>query len=108
MNQELLERFCELRKKLFDGIKLALEVDGYCKSYEGTFSIIFPNYFQERLESQWIDDSWCIGLDCYVLGPGRHYTWCGETFEEALEKAEKDILEWVKEEELYAEENKDW
>ena len=59
--------------------------------YEGEFSIVFPNYFGNI--------PWIIKLSCYVLGPARHYDWGGDSFEECLDKAEKDIDQWIKEEE---------
>lgn len=107
MNQELLERFLKLRQFTFNAIERALKRDGHHKSYEGSFLIAFPNYFQRNNDSEWVDSyRWGIELDCYVLGPNRHYNWYGKTFKEALEKAEKDLFEWVAEEDAWdAEEN---
>lgn len=80
----------KLRKRLFDAIELSLKEDGHCKSYEGAFSIVMPNYFN--------NNGWSIALDCYVIGPGRHYSWSGKDLEEAYNKAEKDIISWINEE----------
>jgi len=97
-NQELLERFYRLRQDTFNAIEGALKRDGHHKSYEGRFSIIFPNYFQQDDDAYWIDERWGIELSCYVLGPSRHYGWYGKTFAEALEKAEDDLYKWIAEE----------
>lgn len=89
-----LTNFGKLRVNLFTAIRECLEVDNYCKSYEGalTIEIHFPSYFQENGELLWN-----IHLSCYLIGPSRGYDWEGKTFEEALEKAEKDIYQWLKE-----------
>ena len=92
ITQTSLDRFYKLREKLFDEIKKILEEDGYCKSYEGAMAIGFPNYLQGRDESE---DKFSITLDCYVVGPSRHYQWFGKTFEESLSKAENEILSWI-------------
>lgn len=93
--QPELERFYALRQYVFDNIKQALAEDSHCKSYEGSMSIQFPDYFDGLLS-----DSWAITLDCYVFGPNRHYRWTGDTFLEALEKAEKEIKSWTHEQNL--------
>ena len=41
-------------------------------------------------------DFYLIRLHCYVLGPGRHYEWKGRTLKNALDKAEKDINQWIR------------
>lgn len=97
---EDLERFHALRARVFKEIKKALEEDGHCKHYEGAFQIHFPNYFEDRdyLDPQHYvtqeDGEWGISLDCYILGPRRHYLWRDKRFAGALEKAEADILSW--------------
>jgi hypothetical protein len=88
MNMLDMERFLQLRDELFVAIGHELSIDSHCKTYEGSMSIVWPCYFE---------DGFVIKLDCYVVGPSRHYDWSGETFEEALDKAEKDIREWIKE-----------
>lgn len=78
----------EIREKLMFYIGKALEEDGHCKHYEGSFSIGLPNYF---------DPNWTLGLDCYVIGPSRHYSWSGGTLAECVSSARKDIDEWCAE-----------
>lgn len=87
-----LSTLMNLRKKLFIYIEKALEDDPACKSYEGSFSVTYslPNYFEDA-RKEW----WNIHLDCYVIGPARHYDWCGETLEEAVKKAENEINSWI-------------
>lgn len=81
------ERFFDLRRKIFKAIDKV--DDGYHKSYEGAMDVrfIFNNYF----ESKNIDDLECVEIElhCYLLVNGRHITWTGKTFEEALTKAEE-------------------
>ena len=94
------ERFKALRKKVMDAVGWELtENDGYGKSYEGAFELIvvYPNYYEDYDATQG-PESYCIRLHCYVLGPSRHYDWFGKTFGEALSKAEKEILSWIKKE----------
>lgn len=92
------ERFQKLRKKVMDGIAEALREDNGCKSYEGAFEIIadFPTYFDDENATRGAE-GYTIKLHCYVLGPGRHYEWCGKTFAEAITKAEQDIDSWMQE-----------
>lgn len=89
-------RLMGLRLKLFDAIGRALAEDGHCKSYEGTFSIRCPNYF-EHIGKEVGDAFWAVGLDCYVVGPSRHYEWTGRTLTEAVSKAESDVMGWIEE-----------
>lgn len=83
-----LNRLVRLRGRLFAAIAVSLAEDGHCKSYEGRMEIVLPGYF---------DDQWGINLHCYVIGPSRHYEWRGKTLDEALDKAESDILAWCAE-----------
>jgi len=108
MNQELLGKFLKLRQFTFNAIERALKIDGHHKSYEGSFAIIrnFPNYFEDENDAYWVDHRWKIELDCYVLGPSRHYEWYGKTFTEALERAEKDLHKWIAEEDAWDNENR--
>lgn len=86
VTQENLEKLARLREKVFAKIKEILAEDGHCKSYEGTFGIVFPDYF---------GSDWKITFDCYLIGPARHCAWSGETFEVAFDKAENDIAYWL-------------
>lgn len=91
-----LDRFGALRADLFDEIRLRLALDGHCKSYEGTFSFVFPNYFDDR-ETERTREAWGIRLDCYVVGPSRHYDWWGVDFGHALQRCETDVRKWIAE-----------
>lgn len=94
---ECMERFLKLRKRLFTAIDEALKED--CgKSYEGSFTINieYPNYYEDE-NAEKPPAYIYILLDCYIIGPHRHYSWGGKTFDEALDKCEKDINEWLEE-----------
>lgn len=89
-----LEALMQLRKYLFDAIKVAVEEPGSVggKSYEGTFSIILPGYYEQEDRN-----CMCLHLDLYLIGPIRHYNWWGNTLLECIKQAQKDITTWVKE-----------
>lgn len=87
--ERFIKRIDALRKDLFDAIDYSLKMDGHHKNYEGRITLCWPPRFE---------DEYTITLDCYVIGPGRHYYWTGKTPDDALDKAEKDIREWIKEE----------
>ena len=94
------KRFIALRLRVMSEIRKELERDNCCKNYEGTFEIIvsYPNYFDREYDNKPDEpDFYIILLHCYVLGPGRHYSWEGSTLKNALDKAEKDINEWTRE-----------
>lgn len=90
------ERFRILRKKVMKAIYEQLVDDPGCKSYEGAFewTVCYPNYFEDETGDMGAT-SFVLTLHCYVLGPARHYDWYGKTMNEALDKAEKDIHEWI-------------
>lgn len=94
--------FLELRERLFKAIKENLEIDSYCKPYEGRFDITYslPNYFEEQDGEK---GQWGIHVACYLVGPSRGEDWYGETFGDALFKAEQDINEWLKDHEEWLE-----
>lgn len=93
-------RFVAMRASLFQAIAASLAEDGHCKSYEGAFEIHVPNFFEDKAAQAdygWMrDDAWGIELHCYLIGPNRHYRWSGESFEQALQKAEIDIAAWIR------------
>ena len=94
-----LAKFNALRGYVFEAIAHELEYDNCCKSYEGHMAIWFPHYFMENtFAPEQRGENWCIQLDCYVLGPSRHYDWCGATLGEAVDKAEKEIKRWAEKE----------
>lgn len=88
-------RFLRLRTDLFNEISAALEVDGHCKDYEGLLMVSYelPGYFYREDRHP----VWGISLDCYVIGPSRHYSWRGPTFADALVLASRDIRRWIRE-----------
>jgi len=91
-----LAKFNALRLYVFQEIARELELGGPGKSYEGRMAIWFPHYFMENtFAPEQKADNWCIQLNCYVLGPTRHYDWCGATLGEAVDKAEKEIKSWA-------------
>lgn len=89
-DDKAITRLMNLRQKLFQAIERELASDGHCKSYDGTFEIGFPGYFDN-------DTNYRVTLHCYIIGPGRHHHWHGTTLEEAITKAETDINEWIEE-----------
>jgi len=76
----------EFRELVFFGIRKALEVGLGHKSYEGTISVHFPSYF---------GGDYYIELDCYLLGPARHYSWRGKDLSEAIDKAAYNVNLWI-------------
>lgn len=95
------DKFLSLRQRVFNLIDIELREDSYCKSYEGAtdITISLPNYFAAETDIGRIE-LWQIELHCYLLINGRHITFEGSTFKEALDKYEN----WVTEKESeYAE-----
>lgn len=90
------ERLYRFRHKLFDLIENV--DDGYHKSYEGAMDVRFhyPNIFEDEPVEK--VDFVEIEVHCYLLINGRHITFEGKTFDDALDKAEA-WLERVTEEE---------
>lgn len=78
----------EFQQIVFDGIEKALRMEGHHKSYEGAIRVCLPSYF---------GGSYFVDLDCYVLGPSRHYEWPGKTLSEAVDKAMSEVKTWIKE-----------
>lgn len=91
-----MEEFLELRKWFFEQLDKILKSDVgfHHKSYEGTFRISFdfPCIFEEEKEPEVT-----IDLDCYVIGPNRHYTWYGETLSDSIALCRRDLEKWVNE-----------
>lgn len=84
------DKIIELRNLLFAEIKRCLAEDGHCKHYEGRVSLQWPGYF---------DDDYVVELDCYLIGPSRHYSWRGVSHDDALAKALADVRVWIAENE---------
>lgn len=95
--QEFFNKYSELRLMVNKAIGKYLEHDYGHKSYEGSWelNITFPDYFEDPTGTsgpEWVS----LKLHCYILGPNRHYTWEG-TWKQVIEKAKKDIQEWIDE-----------
>ena len=93
LNLKAIQKLESLRVELFGQIKANLMEDGYCKNTEGRFSILYPDYHEANNK----ESEWTVELYCYVVGPSRSYLWTGSTLIEAVNKAEKEIKEWIKE-----------
>lgn len=80
------ERFYKLRQRVFDLIKKV--DDGYHKSYEGAIDLTFG--FDNIYEADDVKDLSFIQIElhCYLLVNGRHISFDGKTFGEALNKFE--------------------
>lgn len=91
-----LRRFWELRAKVFNAIQAAVNQDVCCKNCEGTFewTAQYPDYFEDT-EASAVPNYYILRLYCYILGPHRHYEWSGTTPDECLDKAEKEISDWL-------------
>lgn len=78
-------------------IDKSLKEDGHCKSYEGAMRIgaRFPDFFDHKEELP----QWIIELDCYVVGPSRHYKWWDSSLSGVISKAEKEIRQWIQDDE---------
>ena len=85
--------FFALRQRVFSAVRNMRRKGEYGKVYEGAMriQIDFGDADDERFQR------FIIHLACSQIGPARHYDWEGQTFHEALKKAEKDIDEWIKE-----------
>lgn len=83
------QRFDKCRERLWKLLSNVDFSDG-CKSYEGaiTVELGYPHYFDSP-ENIPAYDYICIHLDCYVLGPCRHYDFKGCTFSDAIARFEK-------------------
>jgi len=84
----------DFRELVYAGVQQALAKDGHCKHYEGTveYTVVCPSYFER--------DAHCVHqleLDCYVLGPSRHYKWAGARVEELFARATADVQTWIAE-----------
>jgi len=86
-----IQRLEKLRQNVFKQIEK--DISG-AKSSEGRFSILVPDYWEEKENSK---SKWGLSLVLYVFGPGRDYMWTGITLMQAIIKAEKDINKWIEE-----------
>lgn len=93
MSAEAMELFEAVRGELFDAIRRSLASDGHCKSYEGALYIahVWPNYFEHSEPPHYR-----VHLDCYVIGPNRHYDWTAQTMLGAVAAFAADVRQWIK------------
>ncbi len=87
------EKLEELRSLVFEEIGRCLAEDGHCKSYEGAITVHYPCYFDEP-------DEYKLRLDCYLIGPARHYDWKGKSVEDCCQQAIADVKAWISEDQL--------
>lgn len=94
-NRRDWDRFYALRKELHSAINSVIETGEPGKSYEGEMAVTvqFPGVYDDRDEPEVR-----IHADVYLVGPHRHYDWTGRTFSEALDRAEKEIRGWLRDE----------
>lgn len=96
-----LARFARLVDTLDRYIRESLAEDGHCKPYEGSWRLNMPSYFERTTAPDtpwlWVRDGWSIELDCYLIGPHRHYEWNAPTLSEALAMAEAEVTRWIAE-----------
>ena len=94
ITSEHWERFFGLRQRVFDLIKKI--DDGYHKSYEGAVDvrICFDNIY----ESEDVHSIRYFGIElhCYLLVNGRHITFEGDNFGQALDKFESWLIKTEK------------
>ena len=94
---EAWDTFNELRVMVNETIAWMWEQGEPGKSYEGEWEITmhYPGESEDE-EAKQDADYWQIQLHCYLIGPGRHYSWSGKTFDEAVKKAKYDVTNWCK------------
>lgn len=86
--------FIGIRERLFAAIKRLFDAgETHGKHYEGTFKIEFPNYMEDERDI----GLFTIMLDCYVIGPNRHYEWSAQTLGEAVAQCGHDVDLWIAE-----------
>ena len=89
MDIHYILRIEKLRQEIFDAIDYDRIMTGgaYRSHQEGELQLIYPH----RLINEYQ-----IKLYCLAIAPNGHYSWCGESFSECLDKAEADIKRWIK------------
>lgn len=88
-----IESFERLQNDVDETVRALRHAGEPGKAYEGTWGMIYEGVETDSEESE----HWIITLDCYLIGPHRHYTWVGETMKEALRKCEDDVRGWIAE-----------
>ncbi len=91
-----MNRFTEFQKLVRRGVEEALAQDGHCKHYEGriTLTVEVPPYAEAYTGAH---THWTMRLDCYVLGPARHYTWHAVNEDDLFRIATRDVEGWIAE-----------
>lgn len=81
--EEEWERFYGLRQRVFNLIKKV--DDGYHKSYEGAVDVRIS--FEDIFSAEDVRDVAFVEIElhCYLLVNGRHISFTGRTFKEALD-----------------------
>ena len=92
MTDEYWMRFFELRSKLHKAIRKERAKGEPGKLYEGEMEV----HFLFGGESEPDETRVVIEAHTYLIGPHRHYEWRSRTFAVALQMAEADISEWIK------------
>lgn len=97
LSEQEFSRFFKFREKVFDLIRKV--DDGYHKSYEGAVDLRLS--YENIYEADSIYDIAYVEIElhCYLLVNGRHITFGGYTFDEAMRKAEAWLKNTIKNEE---------
>lgn len=98
MDKKSQEKFNKIRKLVADYIAEYLKDDCGHKSYEGIWEFLvgYPSYFDDETATAG-PEFYQITLHCYVLGPGRHHNWKGNSLQEVLKDCKCDIERWIEE-----------
>ena len=83
-----IERFTSLRQRVLDEIERQRKKGELGKMADGDMELIY------RIKNDGFVQ-WFMTLHCYLIGPGRHYSWRGENLSAVLSAAEEDIDEWI-------------
>lgn len=90
-----LEQFNRINSLIARGITAAVKEGAGTKSDEGSIIIRFPPMYDIGAPN-----SVEVQLTLYVFGPSRHYKWNGSTLKECLDQVERDINQWLTDDEL--------
>lgn len=88
----LAEQMARFRALVAEGIERALALDPVHKLYEGRVE------FTWRLPGRYDQDprsTFQLTLHCYVLGPGREYTWEGTEIGTVFAEAMRDVSGFI-------------
>lgn len=84
----------DLRALLIRGLEADLADGGSPKRYDGRLraEAFLPSWAEPVIDPP---PSASVYLDCYAIGPSRHYRWTAPTIEEAIAMAYEDVETWV-------------